>query len=73
MRSPMAEDAQSADKRASMQDWRSFPYFLTDEVWSMLCSSQSQLKKVDGLVNHFGLTQCVGTDTGVDSGCDWPS
>ena len=53
MRSPMAEDAQSADKRASMQDWRSFPYFLTDEVWSMLCSSQSQLKKVDGLVNHL--------------------
>ena len=55
MRSPMAEDAQSADKRASMQDWRSFPYFLTDEVWSMLCSSQSQLKKVDGLVNHLVL------------------
>ena len=48
---PMAEDAQ---KRASMQDWRSFPYFLTAEVWSSLCSAQcSQLKKVDALVKHL--------------------
>ena len=48
---PMTEDAQ---KRASMQDWRSFPYFLTAEVWSSLCSAQcSQLKKVDALVKHL--------------------
>ena len=47
----MTEDAQ---KRASMQDWRSFPYFLTAEVWSSLCSAQcSQLKKVDALVKHL--------------------
>ena len=29
--SPMAEDSQSSEKRASMQDWRSFPYFLLED------------------------------------------
>ena len=64
--SPMAEDAQ---KRASMQDWRSFPYFLTVEVWTTLQSAQcSQLKKVDALVNHvvsMGLRNASGPTQGL--------
>ena len=66
---PYLQWLKDAQKRASMQDWRSFPYFLTVEVWTTLQSAQcSQLKKVDALVNHvvsMGLRNASGPTQGL--------
>ena len=49
-----ASDAAGADERPSMQDWTSFPEFLTEEQWNLLISRETrQLKNIETLSKHL--------------------
>ena len=50
----MAQDGNHQLRRASMQDYRSFPFYLSQEIWDVLADRKmSQVSRVDRLVRHL--------------------
>ena len=49
----MAAAEQASARRLSMQDWQRFPYLMRHTHWERLNSSESQMKKIEMLVDHM--------------------